>query len=100
MTIHKNQFNKIKAIFPFQRNFLPKMVLPKYQREANKRFFLNVKQSLQEGGMYVWKDQMATFVKNGNKLYGTKSGLSKVERITDKDFVKECFELLDALRNK
>ena len=73
------------------------MVLPQYQIEANKRFFLRIIQSTTQGGMYVWSDEMATFVQYCGKLYGTKSGLSKVERITDANFVKQHFDLIDVL---
>ena len=76
------------------------MPLPKYQIEANKRFFLRIIQTTVEGGMYIWMDEMATFIQYGNKLYGTKSGLSKVERITDEQFVKDHFDLLDVLNRQ
>ena len=67
------------------------MVLPRYQREENKRFFLNVKSLLRENGNWIWPDEMESFQLVNGKLVGTRRGINKVRRITDDAFVRRYF---------
>ena len=67
------------------------MVLPRYQREANKRFFLETLNKLMNNGFYCWTDEMEFFTKKGNKFEATAETIEKVGAITDDAFVRRYF---------
>ena len=67
------------------------MPLPRYQREANKRFFINLIPLLDENGYWLWPNQLEYFEKRNGQLYGRSQAIEKVRRITDDAFVRRYF---------
>lgn len=60
--------------------------MEQYKKEANATFFMNVLNSLNENGIYVYPDIGENFQKMNGCLVGTKYGIDKIKEITPVSF--------------
>lgn len=67
------------------------MVLPQYQIDANKRFFLDLISILEENGVWIWPGTMESFQLKNGKFEGSREAIDKVRRITDDVFIGRYF---------
>ncbi len=70
------------------------MKLTEQQIKDNERYFSNVLSTLNEGGVFGWKDLGEVLVKKNNKLICKQKSYDKAKQITSKEFFENNFTLL------
>jgi hypothetical protein len=57
-------------------------MLNREQKQENSEYTLNMISMLNEGGIYIWKDERETFTMKNGSLIGKKHAVNKLKRIT------------------
>jgi hypothetical protein len=70
------------------------MKLTDEQIKDNERYFHNVLSTLNEGGVFGWKDLGEVLVKRNGKFECNKKAYDKAKEITGKHFFEEFFILI------
>lgn len=71
------------------------MKLTDEQIKDNERYFYNVLSTLNEGGVFGWKDLGETLVKKHNKLVCRQKAYDKAKEITSKEYFENNFILIN-----
>jgi hypothetical protein len=72
---------------------MAKVLLHDLQKYDNERFFESVIHTLNEGGVYTFKDfPECRFIKSGEKFICTLEGYGLIKDIVSDDFLKTYFE--------
>ena len=61
-------------------------MLNREQKQENSEYFFNMISMLNEGGIYIWKDEREMFTMKNDRLIGKKHAVNKLKRITLKSF--------------
>lgn len=57
-----------------------------FKKEVNGKWFNQLLNSLNDGGVWIYPDIMEGFTKKGDKLVGSKRGVKAVKEITPESF--------------
>lgn len=63
-----------------------------YMIEANELWLTNVFNNLKEGGVWIWKDELMLFKREGKKLVCNKESYNKVSEIVSEEFLLRTFK--------
>jgi len=58
----------------------------------NEKWFKSVIRHTNEGGYYVWTNELETYIIKDGKMVGSKSAINKIKNITTEDFHKFLVE--------
>lgn len=61
----------------------------------NQKFFLNVINTLAEGGKYIFIEIGEVFIKKGDKLHCYKKGYNRVKEIVTDEFLIQNFQIVE-----
>lgn len=62
-----------------------------YMIKENERFFNNLMNTLNEGGVWVWKETGMIFFKKGNTLQGDGVSLKEIKKIVSEEYFEKHF---------
>ena len=63
-----------------------------YMLQANEVWLTNVHNNLKEGGVWIWKDELMLFKREGKKLLCDKKSYNKVSEIVSEEFLTRTFK--------
>jgi|TARA_R100000306_G_C4354331_1_gene131836 hypothetical protein len=63
-----------------------------YMLQANELWLTNVYNNLKEGGVWIWKDELMLFKREGKKLLCDKKSYNKVSEIVSEEFLTRTFK--------
>ena len=63
-----------------------------YMIKANEFWLTNVYSNLEEGGVWIWKDELMLFKRVGKKLLCNKESYDKVSEIVSEEFLTRTFK--------
>lgn len=65
--------------------------LTESQIKENEQFFTNILDSLNEYGVWIWKDKSLIYKKVGNKLTANSEDLKQIKNIVSSNFFNNYF---------
>ena len=63
-----------------------------YMLQANELWLANVYNNLKEGGVWIWKDELMLFKREGKKLLCNEKSYDKVSEIVSEEFLTRIFK--------
>ena len=63
-----------------------------YMIKANEFWLANVHNNLKEGGVWIWKDELIMFKREGKKLLCDEESYDKVSKIISEEFLVNTFK--------